>query len=338
MPLPSIRILSRDDVRACLPMADCIDAMERALAAASAGEALVPLRSTLWLSDRRGLLGVMPSIDERAARAGAKIITVLPGNHGTAFDAHQGAVLLFETRQGRLEAILDASALTEIRTAAASGAATRRLARPDAGDLAILGSGVQARAHLAAMRAVRPLRRVRVWSRDPDRARAFAARESARHGLAVEPVASAREAVRGADLVCTTTSSPQPVLEGAWLAPGAHVNAVGACIPAMRELDTEAVRRARLLVDRRESALAEAGDVLIPIREGAIGSDHVAGEVGEVFLGMIAGRTGDGEITLFKSLGIAIEDLAAADVAVRNATAAGRGAVVPFGGTRDDAD
>jgi ornithine cyclodeaminase len=165
---------------------------------------------------------------------------------------------------------------------------------------------------LAALREVRPLRRVRVWSRHPESSRRFAAEESARHGLPVEAVATAREAVEGADLVCTVTSAREPVLEGAWLAPGAHVNAAGACTPAARELDTEAMRRARLFVDRRESALAEAGDLLIPIRNGELGEDHIAGELGDLLLGRLPGRRSPDEITLFESLGIAVEDVAAA--------------------------
>jgi alanine dehydrogenase len=187
---------------------------------------------------------------------------------------------------------------------------------------------VQARTHLAALRAVRDLRRVRVWSRRPESAQRFAAAESARHGLAVEAVGSAAAAVAGADIVCTVTAARQPVLAGEWLAPGAHVNAVGACTPAARELDSAAVAAARLFVDRRESALHESGDFLLPLREGAITPDHIAGELGEVLLGRIAGRqaaSAASEITLFKSLGLAVEDLAAAFFVYRRAQAQGRG-------------
>jgi ornithine cyclodeaminase len=216
-----------------------------------------------------------------------------------------------------------------------SGVATRSLAREDAGDLAILGSGVQATSHLSAMKTVRPLRRVRVWSRDPERARAFAERESARHGLGVEAVDSVRSTVEGADLVCTTTAAREPVLEGAWLAPGVHINAVGACFRDTRELDTAAVRGARLVVDRRESALNESGDILIPRSEGAIGDDHIVGELGEVLLGRVPGRRSPAERTLFKSLGIAIEDLAAAHHVWRKAEALDRPPAIDFGGWRD---
>jgi ornithine cyclodeaminase len=265
---------------------------------------------------------------------GIKVVSVMPGNHGTEFDAHQGVVLIFETEHGCLLAVIDASSITQIRTAAASGAATRALAGAEAGDLAILGSGVQAESHLEAMRAVRKLSRVRVWSRSFASAERFAAQQSRRFGIAVEPVRAAERAVEGADLICTTTSAREPVLMGDWIAPGAHINAVGACFPAARELDTAAVRRARLYVDRRESALNEAGDFLIPKREGAIGDEHIVGEIGELLLGKIAGRRAPDEVTLFKSLGIAVEDLAAARHIYNKARTAGGARTVEMGGRR----
>jgi len=301
-------ILGREEVEKLLLMGECIDVMAEALSALARGEALQPLRQAHWLPDRRGLLGVMPGAlwDDGGEVLGLKVITVFPGNHQRGEESHLGSVLLFEAGMGKPVAILDAAAITAIRTAAVSALATRLLAREDAGDLALLGASVQAKTHLAALREVRPLRRVRVWSRRPETARRFAAEES------VEAVATAREAVEGADLVCTVTSSREPILEGAWLSPGAHVNAVGACTPAARELDTEVIRRARLFVDRRESALAEAGDLLIPMREGAVGEDQIAGELGDLLLGRIPGRQSPEEITVFESLGLAVEDLAAA--------------------------
>ncbi|HYU31863.1 MAG TPA: ornithine cyclodeaminase family protein [Thermoanaerobaculia bacterium] len=312
---PVMLTLNREEVERLLPMGECIEVMAEALSALARGEALQPLRQAHWLPDRHGLLGVMPGAlwdGDGGTVLGIKVITVFPGNHERGEESHLGSVLLFEGEMGKPLASLDAAAVTEIRTAAASGLATRLLAREDAGDLALLGSGVQARSHLAAMKEVRPLRRVRVWSRHPENARRFAAEESERHGLSIETAATAREAVEGADLVCTVTSAREPVVEGAWLAPGTHVNAAGACTPATRELDTEAVRRARVFVDRRESALAEAGDLLIPIREGALAEDHIAGELGDLLLGRLPGRQSPDEITLFESLGIAIEDVAAA--------------------------
>jgi ornithine cyclodeaminase len=315
-------------------MEACVDVMADALGSLARGDAVMPLRSLLWKTDRSGLLGLMPAYLDAPPTFGLKAITVMPGNHGTEHDAHQGVVLLFEAGHGCLRAILDATAVTAIRTAAVSGLATRLLARDDAGDLAILGSGVQAASHLRAMQAVRTLRSVRVWSRSRAAARRFAERESGIAGIPIEVCGTARKAVQGADLICTTTAAREPVLEGAWIAPGAHVNAVGACVPTARELDTEAVRRACVFVDSRESARHEAGDLLIPVAEGAISEDHIAGELGEVVIGRVPGRRGPQEITLFESLGLGIEDLAAAQAAHARAEAEDRGTVLELGGRR----
>ena len=327
-------VLSQRDVEALLPMAECVDVMQVALSAAARGEVVLPLRQMVWMPDRTGMIGLMPGYLGDPKSLGLKIVSIFPGNEGTSFDSHQGAVLLFDTEHGTPLVVMDASAITAIRTAAVSGAATRALARSDAGDLAILGSGVQAATHLEAMAAVRTLRRVRVWSRDPEHARSFATRHAARSPVRIEAMASAQAAVRGADLICTATSSRESIVQGAWLAAGAHLNAVGACFPTARELDTEAVRRARLYVDARESALHEAGDLLIPIQEGRLTERHIVGELGELFVGRVAGRGDPSEITLFKSLGIAIEDLAAAHHVLAKARAEGRGASFAFGEPR----
>ena len=333
-----VLFVNQEEVPRLLPMPECMEAVAAALAALADGKAMLPLRSILWLPERVGGLGLMPAalLPERAV--GLKAITFFPGNEGTDLDTHQGAVLLFEAEHGRLLAVMDATSITAIRTAAASGVATRLLAREDAGDLAILGSGVQARTHLEAMKVARPLRRVRVAGKDFDRAKAFAARESARHGIAVEPLASAREAVAGADIVCTVTSSREPVLLGEWISPGAHINAVGSSVPSARELDTAAVVRSRLFVDRRESALNEAGDFLIPKGEGALSDDHILGEIGELLTGRVRGRESEREVTLFKSLGIAVEDLAVASHLDRVARDQGVGTYVELGGRRHAAD
>lgn len=327
----NVLVISYADVVRLLEMPACIDVMAGALRATSRGDAVLPLRSMVWQPDRSGMIGLMPGYLAEPASFGLKVVSIFPGNHAAGYDSHQGVVMLFDLAHGTPLAILDASSITAIRTAAVSGVATRALARDDAGDLAILGAGVQAASHLAAMRAVRPLRRVRVWSRDAARAWAFAASHSDAIGLAIEAVATPRAAVEGADLVCTTTAAREPIVEGAWLSPGAHVNAVGACVAAARELDTAAVAGARLIVDRRESALAEAGDFLIPRAEGAIGDDHIAGELGDVLLGRVPGRRAPDERTLFKSLGIAIEDLAAAHYVHARALATGSGVSVPLG-------
>jgi alanine dehydrogenase len=346
--------LGAAEVELLLPMGECIAVMERALRELALGGAVQPLRSVMRLEGVPGLLGMMPGqialpLPEANAPAapgapspgaapapgaggqrlpsvaGLKVVSIFPGNRERGDESHFGAVLLFETETGRPIAHLDAAALTAIRTAAVSAVATRLLARGEAGDLALLGAGVQARSHLAALRLVRELRRVRVWSRRPESARRFAAEESARHGLQVEAAASAAAAVAGADLVCTVTAAREPVLAGEWLAPGTHVNAVGSSVATARELDSAAVARARLFVDRRESTVNESGDFLFPLREGAITEDHIQGEIGDLLLRRLPGRRSPSEITLFKSLGLAVEDLAAAHHVYVQALAQGRG-------------
>jgi len=343
--------LGPGDVERWLPMGECIALMERALRDLALGRAVQPLRTVMRLDGRPGLLGLMPgqvavppagdgAVDGAAdgvadgaadgaalspSVAGLKAVSIFPGNRERGDESHFGVVLLFETETGRPIAYLDAATITAIRTAAVSAVATRLLARDDAGELALLGAGVQARTHLAALREVRRLRRVRVWSRRPESARSFAAAEAARHGLPVEAAPSAAAAVAGADVVCTVTAAREPVLAGAWLEPGMHVNAVGASMAAARELDSAAVARARLFVDRRESTVNESGDYLFPLREGLIGPDHIQGEIGDLLLGRLAGRRAAAEITLFKSLGLAVEDLAAAHHVYRQALARGGG-------------
>jgi len=325
-------VLTQAEVRDLLPMPECIDLMESAFRELGSGRAANPLRRVMRIPERDGLIGMMPGALPGVPAVGAKILAVFPENHGTRLDSHQGVVLLFDPKDGVPLAVMSASEITAIRTAATSGLATRLLARDDAHDLALLGSGVQARSHLEAMLAVRPVRRVRVHSLRMDACRAFAEREQARLGVPVEPVASAREALAGADLVVTATSSPTPVCEGGWLAPGAHVNAVGACFRTTRELDGAAVARARLFTDARESLRNESGDWLLAIEDGAIDADHPAAELGEVLVGKAPGRTGADEITLFKSLGLAIEDVAAAHLVLSRALERGVGARVDLEG------
>ena len=330
-----VLVVSQAEVKRLLPMAECLEVMAEALSSLARGQALLPLRQVLMLPDGKGAFAAMPGHLSSPPALGIKTITVFPGNHGTEYDSHQGAVLLFDTERGRLLAIMDASSITAIRTAAVSAVATRALARADASTLALLGTGVQAATHLEAIALVRPLRRVRVWSRDPAHVQRFVERARARHGLEVEAAANARDAVAEADVVCTVTASREPVLEGAWLRAGTHVNAVGASVRTSRELDTAAVARARVFVDRRESAWNEAGDLLVPRAEGAIGEDHVQAELGEVLVGRAPGRRSAEEVTLFKSLGLAIEDVASAHRIHANAQASGAGTWVELGGGRD---
>ena len=327
-----VTVLSAEDVAKLLPMRDCIQVMREALASLARGKALVPLRLVMRMPDASGFLGVMPGqIDPDDGREGAlgmKAVSVFPGNTGRGIDTHQGAVLLFEADTGRLSALMDGAAITAIRTAAVSGVATDLLARQDAAELAILGAGVQARTHLEAIAAVRPLRRVRIWSRNPQHALNLAREVSAGYQASIEAVPTAEAAVRGADVVATVTASPQPVLQRPWLKEGAHINAVGSSIPTTREIDTATMAAVRLFVDRRESAVNEAGDVLIPMREGAFGADHIQAELGEVIIGTDPGRRSAAELTLFKSLGLAVEDVASAAFILKRARQTGVGQTV----------
>jgi ornithine cyclodeaminase/alanine dehydrogenase-like protein (mu-crystallin family) len=319
-------------VKDLLRMESCVGLMRDALTTFARGDAVLPLRSLVRLPDGSGILGLMPGYLGHPRSFGLKVVSVMPANHGTPYDSHQGVVMLFGLVHGEPLAILDATAITAIRTAAASAAATDALARQDAGDLALIGSGAQGRTHLAAMRAVRKLRRVRVWSRTRANAERFAREQAALLGFAIEVSGSAEDAVREADLICTTTAAKEPVLRGAWLSPGAHVNAVGACFAATRELDSEAVRRARFFTDCRDSCLNEAGDFLIARREGAITDAHLLGEIGEVFLGNVAGRISREDVTIYESLGIALEDLASAHDIHRRALEGGAGTWLEWGG------
>jgi len=315
-----------------LPMDDAIEVMRRALTMLAEGDVVMPLRQMLVIPGGDRVMGLMPSYLGGLEAVGVKVVAAFPANFGTEYDTHQGVVLFFDTARGLLRAIVDATSITAIRTAAVSGLVTDLLAQPDAGDLAIIGAGTQAHTHLQAMRAVRPVRRVRVFSVPADSAARFAERESRLTGLTVEVAATAEEAVAGADLICTTTTATEPVVLGAWVSPGAHINAVGAYTPATRELDSALVAGARLYADRRESLLNEAGELLIPKGEGLIGDDHIVGEIGEVLLGTAPARTSPDQITLFKSLGIAIEDLAAAHHVYMKAKERGLGAWVEIGG------
>lgn len=325
-------IANTELVTQLLPMPECIQVMADTLVMLADGHAMLPLRTMLILPDGDNVMGLMPSYLGGIQSVGVKVIAAFPSNYGTEYDTHQGVVVLFDTEHGLLRAIVDGTAITAIRTAAVSGVATKVLARENAADLAIIGAGTQARTHLEAMLAVRDIRRVRVYSLPLQGARAFAERESRRHHRPIEVVESVRDAVEGADIICTVTTAKEPVLEGNWIAPGAHINAVGAFTPTTRELDSDAVLHSRLYVDRRESALNEAGEFLIPRREGVIGDDHIVGELGEVLTARVPGRSSQDEITLFKSLGVAVEDLAAAHYVLAQAQKQGVGTWVDIGG------
>ena len=322
-------VLSHDDVRRLLPMEECIELMAGVLADLAQGRVWQPLRFVVRPPDEASLMGLMPGHRSAPGKAYAlKAVCIFPGNPARGLDAHQGGVMLFDGETGELRALVDASAVTAIRTAAVSAVATRTLAREDARELAILGSGVQARAHLEAMANVRAFERARVWSRTAEHAQAFASEAGA--PFPVEAVGSAEAAVRGADVVVTTTSSREPIVEREWLAPGAHVNAVGSSIPTARELDAATVSAAALFADSRESMVNEGGDYLLAVDEAGIGPDHIRAELGEVLTGAAHGRRSADELTVFKSLGLAAEDLAAAEHVYAKARKAGAGTAVPF--------
>jgi ornithine cyclodeaminase/alanine dehydrogenase-like protein (mu-crystallin family) len=325
-----IRVLRGAEVRELLPMAECIELMQRTMIAVSEGRVVLPLRSILVMPGDRGMMGMMPGYLADPECFGVKLVSLIPRNKPPQYSSHLGLVLLFEAEHGRPVALLDAAEITAIRTAAASGLATRLLARPEAGDLALLGAGEQARSHLEAMLSVRALRRIRVWARDRDKARLFAEAAGERHRIAVETSPTVREAIAGADIICTTTKAREPILQGEWLTPGTHLNVVGSSIAAAAEIDTAAVVKARFFVDRRESTINEGGEYLRALKSGAITADHILGEIGEVANGSKKGRSSPLDVTLYKSLGIAPQDLASAHYILEKARAAGVGQVIDF--------
>jgi ornithine cyclodeaminase/alanine dehydrogenase-like protein (mu-crystallin family) len=327
--------LSNADIHAALSPEACEQAMAAVLAARARGDAFNPLRTVTIPPGAAGFIGLMPAYASASAAGeegpgdagaafGLKAICLIPGNPARGLDAHQGTVTLYDGDTGMPTAILNASAITEIRTAAVTAVATRALAREGARVLGILGAGVQARSHLAALADVRPWDEVRVYA--PTTAHAEALRD-ARADIAV--TASAAEAVTGADVVVVATSAKRPVLEHAWLAPGAHVNAVGASSPTAWEIEPATVAAAALFCDSRESVRNEAGEFRLAVEEGLIaGEEHIRAELGEVVAGSHPGRAGEDELTLFRSLGIGVEDLAAAQVAVSAAHRQGLGTEV----------
>lgn len=323
-PHPGTLIAGSKLVERLLPMNEAIAAMRETLIMLARGRASMPLRSFIPLP-YGAELGLMPSQLDELDAVGVKVTGIFPPRGTREHLTYRGMVLVFDTASGELSGIVDAVAVTAIRTAAVSAVATDLLARADAGDLALIGAGAQARSHLRAMACVRPLRRVRVFSTPHQTAEAFAASESATTGVTIKTVESARDAVDGADLICTVTTSPEPVIESDWVADGAHVNAVGAYTPSTRELDSALVARSRLYADRRESLLAEAGEFIIPRDEGLIDEEHVVGELGEVLTGGGPTRGTEAEITVFKSLGLAVEDVAGAVRVVARARELGEG-------------
>jgi ornithine cyclodeaminase/alanine dehydrogenase-like protein (mu-crystallin family) len=319
------RLLTEDHVKSLVSMSELIEAMEAAVARFSAREVLQPVRTVLSVGPTKAFFGLMPAYIEEPARLGAKLVTVFNENHTRGLPSHLATIVLLDPETGALVALMDGRYITESRTAAVSAVSARHLARPNAATLAIIGSGVQARSHLEAYAHVRNVRDVRVWSPNA-RSRERFVEEMAPHTSArLHNSNSAQQAVEGADLIVLATSSPTPVIEDGWVAPGTHVVSVGACRPDQREMPPELLQRARLFVDSRAAALVESGDVVMGIKERRFGERHIAGEIGDVVLGRVEGRSSDDQVTVFKSLGMAVEDVVSADVVFRKAVETGAG-------------
>lgn len=320
-----ILVVGETEVEELLDPAGCLDAVERALVALATGKIHLPLRLMVRPPGEESLIGLMPAHRAGEERLyGLKTVVVVPGNSARGLDPHQGTVTLFDGDTGQTIAVLNATPITAIRTAAASALATRNLAREDARALAIIGAGFQAKAHLEALVGVRPFDDIRIASRTQAKAE-----ELAEHHPSARAV-SAEDAVRGADVITTVTSSAEPVLSREWVADGAHINAVGACFPNTRELDSKTVAASTFIADRRESAENESGDYRLALADGAIAEGHIAAELGDVLTGAHPGRTSADEITVFESLGVAVEDLFAAEYVVRRARETGRGITADF--------
>lgn len=318
-------LLTEPDVRGLLPLDDLVSAMERALSAFSSRQVTQPVRTALQVGTRQNFFGVMPAYLSSPSALGIKLVTVFHENAARDLPTHLATILLLNPETGALEVIMDGRYITEVRTAAVSAVAAKRLAREDAGVLAVLGSGVQARSHVELLTRACTFREIRAWSPTPEHLHQFISGAVALSTVPVYGAANAEQAVRGADVIALVTSSTTPVIQNAWVSPGALVISVGACRPDAREMDPSLVARARLFVDSRAAALVEAGDIVQGIREGRWSESHIAGELGEVILGRLPGRITADDIVIFKSLGLAVEDVAAAQLVLTRAKQQGRG-------------
>ncbi len=307
-----MRLIDAAEVRANLTYALCIPTIRAAMIALSAGETRQLLRSIMHFEDGR-MFGVMPGAMGDRAAFGAKVLSVFPKNFEIGRPSHQGVVLLFDPVSGKLACIAEAREITAIRTAAASAVASDALARPEARHLAILGYGEQARTHLEAISKVRRLETVTVWGRSSERAKSFADRALAELGVDVRVAPSAQDAVSEADIICTVTAAPEPVLKGAWVAPGAHVNLVGSSFAGPAEADSDLVVRSRFIADYREGVLKQGAEFLHAKAAGLVDDDHVVAEIGEVLGGQVPGRQSGDEVTVYKSIGHIVQDLASVE-------------------------
>jgi ornithine cyclodeaminase/alanine dehydrogenase len=325
-------LLSRRDVESVLTMEECLTAVEKAFVALARGEADMPQRAVIRIPEHKGLfLGMPAHIGGEVGALGLKVVTVYPENPAKHdLPTILGTLLLCDPATGQVVAIMDAGYLTAVRTGAASGVATKALARADAATCTVLGAGVQARQQLIAVHAVRPLTSALVLDVVPEAREAFARDLGEQLGIEIRPTEDVRAAIESADIVVTATSSHDPIFDGDWLRPGTHVNNIGSHSPDARELDTTTVVRSKFVADLREANLAEAGDILIPIREGAVTEDHIHASLGEILTGAKPGRESDDEITVFKSCGLAVQDVATARAVFDAARARGIGTEVSF--------
>ncbi len=301
--------INKETIASLLPMHECISVMEQTFRSLASGNCIQPLRPNMPLPDKTGLLAIMPAYAGDIDVMGIKAISVFPQNKEFGFSSHQGMVLLFETKNGKLLCMADADEITAIRTPAASAVATNLLARKDAETLSIIGSGLQAERHIEAMMLIRKIKKITIWSRNETNSKVLAEEVSANYKIDINIAKNPEEAVRDMDIICTVTSSADPLVKGEWVSKGTHINAVGSSTPVARELDTATILKCKLFTDCYESIFKEAGDFIIPKNEGAIDDSHVKGEIGELLLGKKEGRTNDDDITVFKSLGLAVEDI-----------------------------
>jgi len=321
-----IRILSSEDVRRALPMSRAIEVVKGAFAQLSTAQADAPVRTALEVERHNGVTLFMPGYLAADDQMAVKIVSVFNDNPAQGLPLIHALVVVVDAATGAPAAVMDGTYLTALRTGAASGAATDLLARREARAVAIFGAGAQGRTQLEAVCAVRPIEKAWVYDLSTERAEAYAAEMSERLSLPVEVAGSPAQAVRQADVICTATTSSSPVFDDAHVRPGAHVNAVGAYTPQMQEIPAETVLRARLVIDHRESSMAEAGDLIIPLQQGLMTEDHIYAELGEIAAGSKPGRTSPQQVTLFKSVGVAVQDVAAAGAALEAAQSLGLGA------------
>ena len=317
--------LNKTALTQSLSHAQCIDALSDTMQSVSCGDVIMPLRQFMQIPNTAGKFTVMPGYVGKPASFGVKIVSKFPREANSPHGTHVGAVMIFDAEHGIPLAMLHGGELTAIRTAAASGLATRQLARENAQTLTLLGGGEEAQHHLKAMLAVRPLTNIIVWGRSVERAQAFVEAQNLPASIQIRVEADAKTAVAAADIICTVTSATTPILKGEWLSPGTHVNLVGAALRTSAEADTEVVKRSRFYIDYRTSAMAQAGELLNAIEQGVVTQAHIIGEIGEVLAGQKPGRQSTTDITVYKSLGVAAQDLCAASCALNNALKLNKG-------------